>query len=155
MGVGGHRGAGWLTAMMLIAGAACSREDGGLQKYEQAVEQYQSLVARSRPASDPAFDRVLELLEGVPPRSSVHDRAEVLRQALLNARRRLPSPPLIGHGVEAAADPSAAALRSRCEELVRQLGTAAPEIRPQVTRALAECQRAAHAHDVHGHVYTP
>lgn len=155
MSAGGRRGAGWLTAMALIAGAACSREDGGLRKYEQASEQYRTLLAKGRPASDPAFDRVLELLEGVPPRSSVHDRAEVLRQALLNARRRLPSPPLIGHGAGAAADPPAAALRSRCEELVRQLGTAAPEVRPQVTRALVECQRAAHAHDVHGHDYTP
>ena len=142
-----------IAVLLLLVVAACRREDGGLEKYRQASEQYQALLAQGRPAADPAFDQVLELLEGVSPQSSAHERAQVLRQALLGARQHLPPRALVEKGARTAAEPSA--LRSRCEELARKLGAATPEERPSVSQALWECRRAVLTQEKHEHTYIP
>lgn len=129
----------WLSAAVLWLGC----RDAGLDKYREARSRYEALVQQGKPPADPAFDEVLRLLDEVPARSDVREKADALRESLLHSRRPIAPLPLATRreSVEGG-DPQATALGKECARLAEQLGQTPQDARASVEKQLARCKAA-------------
>jgi hypothetical protein len=134
-----------LVLLLVLASSGC--KDEGVERYAQALHQYQACVDDGASPNDPRFGEVLKLLDAVPRGSTARVRAEALRGSLERAQAPRLRTPLAIHG---GPDLSAEVVDqlARCRQLAEQLGTTAPADRPAKLQALDACRAAAEKLDV-------
>lgn len=115
-------------------------KDRGADAFARADAQYRALAEQGKPAHDPGFTEVMDLLAQVPGDSPFSERARRLERAIEQARKRRPPLPLAtgGHG---ASDGGIEALMDACEQLARKLGDSQYEAeRKALEQRLLKCR---------------
>ncbi len=125
-------------------------KDPGVERYDQALHQYETLVGQGVRPTDARFAEVSKLLDEVPAGSSAHVRAEALRRALQSAQAPKVRTPLAVQGGSHLPAEVAAQL-VQCRTLAEQLGTTPEAERPAKLQALDACRAAAEQLDEQSH----
>ena len=137
-----------LVAFGCLALAGC--RDRGVEKYDQALHQYEALVGQGVRATDPRFAEVEKLLDAVPADSTARVRADTLRRALQSAQApKLRTPLAIQGGAHLPSE--VAAQLAHCRKLAEEFGTTPEAERAAKLGALDACRAAAEQLDEASH----
>ena len=126
--------------LVLLVLAGC--KDQGVERYDQALRKYEALVVQGVRPTDPRFDEVVKLLDGVPADSTASVRAAALRRALESAQAPKVRTPLAVQG-GANLPAQVAAQLVLCRRLAEELGTTPEAERPAKLKQLDACRAAA------------
>ncbi|NTX11556.1 hypothetical protein HUA74_09160 [Myxococcus sp. CA051A] len=114
--------------------------DSGKKQFQEANAQYEALVDRGVPPTDPAWDAVVASLEKVPAGSRSRPEADKRLSAIRGLRGSLPPRPLATPGATGPGTSEADVKRAACEALAKKLGQASDEAtREPLHKALEQC----------------
>ncbi|MCP3139405.1 hypothetical protein [Pyxidicoccus xibeiensis] len=124
--------------LCLLLASGC---DKGPEQLRDAEAQYQALVDKGVPPTNPAWDAVVAALEAVPRDSKARPEAEQRLAAIRGVRGRLPPRPLATPGATGPGTDEADAKRAACEALAKRLGqTQDDTAREPLKQALEQCR---------------
>jgi len=114
--------------------------DSGKKQFQEANAQYEALVDKGVPPTDPAWDAVVASLEKVPAGSRSRPEADKRLAAIRGLRGSLPPRPLATPGATGPGTSEADVKRAACEALAKKLGQATDAAaREPLRTALAQC----------------
>lgn len=126
---------GCLLGLLVLPGC-----DKGPEQLAKAEAKYSDLIQRGVPATDPAWNEVIDVLRSVPKDSKARPEAERRLAAVGALRGGLPPRPLATPGAVGPGTDAVVAQRAECAKLAMDLGRAMEARREQVRQQLDACR---------------